>query len=420
EVAREGLTYRHAWTQPLVFSQADRRALYYANQFVYKTTDGGESWSRISDDLTREDPGVPPNLDAAAAADGPAARRRGVVYTLAPSPVRAPLVWAGTDDGLIHVTWDEGGTWQNVTPSEMTAWTKVTMIEASHFDAMTAYAAAERHQLEDYEPHLYRTRDGGKTWQAIVKGLAAGVYVQTVKEDPERRGLLFCGTERAVYVSFDEGASWQSLQMNLPPTSMRDLAIKGDDLIVATHGRGFWVLDDMTALRQIDAKVAASDAFLFRPAAAFDLPTPGEQGTPLPKDEPQAENPPAGAIIDYYLKAAPAGVVTLEILDGAGAVVRRFASDDRPQPRDPNSLSVQTIWPPPLEPLPATAGMHRWVWDLRPTPQGGGRGRGAGGGGGFGRGGAAVPHGTYTVRLTVDGKTYTQPLAVRADPRGTF
>src|SRR5262249_12095908 len=210
EVAREGLTYRHAWTQPLVFSQADRRALYYANQFVYKTTDGGESWSRISDDLTREDPGVPPNLDAAAAADGPAARRRGVVYTLAPSPVRAPLVWAGTDDGLIHVTWDEGGTWQNVTPSEITAWSKATMI-----DAMTAYAAAERHQLEDYEPHLYRTRDGGKTWQAIVKGLAAGVYVQTVKEDPERRGLLFCGTERAVYVSFDEGDSWQSLQMNL-------------------------------------------------------------------------------------------------------------------------------------------------------------------------------------------------------------
>ena len=178
------------------------------------------------------------------------------------------------------------------------------MIEASHFDAMTAYAAAERHQLEDYEPHLYRTRDGGKTWQSITKGLPAGVYVQTVKEDPERRGLLFCGTERAVYVSFDDGDSWQSLQLNLPATSMRDLAIKDDDLIVATHGRGFWVLDDITALRQLDAKTAAADAILFKPAAALRCcPAPSEQGTPLPKDEAQAENPPTGAIIDYYLKA---------------------------------------------------------------------------------------------------------------------
>src|SRR5262245_39020342 len=181
---------------------------------------------------------------------------------------------------------------------------------------MTAYAAAERHQLEDYEPHVYRTRDGGKTWQAITKGLPAGVYVQTVKEDPERRGLLFCGTERAVYLSLDEGDSWQSLQMNLPAASMRDLAVTGDDLVVATHGRGFWVLDDITALRQIDAAVAASPAFLFRPAAAIDWPAPSEQGTPLPKDEPQAENPPAGAIIDYYLKE-PAGAVSLEIVDAA-------------------------------------------------------------------------------------------------------
>jgi hypothetical protein len=289
---------------------------------------------------------------------------------------------------------------------------------------MTAYAAAERHQLEDYDPHLYRTRDGGKTWQSIAKGLPAGVYVQTIKEDPERRGLLFCGTERAVYVSFDDGESWQSLQLNLPATSMRDLAIKGDDLIVATHGRGFWVLDDITVLRQLDAKTAA-DTILFKPAAAYDVPAPSEQGTPLPKDEAQAENPPTGAIIDYYLKAAAAGPVSLEILDGAGNVVRRYASDDRVQPRDPNSLAVQTIWAPTSEALPATPGLHRWVWDLRPAPAAGGRGRGAGGGGGGGGGGGrgrggAVPHGLYTVRLTVDGKTYTQPLAVHADPRGGF
>ncbi len=366
EVPEPGVTYRRAWTQPLVFSQADRRALYFGNQFVYKTTDGGESWAKISDDLTREDPGVPPNLDAAAAADAPAGKRRGVVYTLAPSPVRAAIVWAGTDDGLIHLTQDEGLTWQNVTPPEITPWTKVVMIDASHFDAHTAYAAAERHQLEDYEPHIYRTRDAGKSWQAITKGLPAGIYVQTVKEDPQRRGLLFCGTERGVFVSFDEGDNWQSLQLNLPPSSMRDLQIKDDDLVVATHGRGFWVLDDITAL--------------------------------------------------HYLKTAASAPVTLEVLDASGAVVRRFASDDRPAPRDPSTLAVQIVWAPQAEPLPATAGMHRWVWDLRGSPPPAQTGRG----GGRGRGAPIAPPGRYSVRLTVDGKTFTHPLIVRQDPRGTL
>jgi photosystem II stability/assembly factor-like uncharacterized protein len=417
ETPEPGVEYRHAWTQPLVFSQADRRALYFGNQFVYRTTDGGEHWTKISGDLSREDPGVPPNLDAAAAADAPAGKRRGVVYALAPSPLQAPILWAGTDDGLIHLTQDDGKTWQNVTPPELTPWTKVVMIDASHFDANTAYAAAERHQLEDYEPHIYRTRDAGKTWQPITKGLPEGIYVQTVKEDPLRRGLLFCGTERGVFVSFDEGDSWQSLQMNLPPTSMRDLQIKGDDLLVATHGRGFWVLDDITALRQIDRQTAGADAILYRPAEAFRLPEPSDQGTPLPKDEPSAANPPTGAVLDYYLKAPPSAAVALEILDASGAVVRRFSSDDRPAPRDPNTLAVQLVWAPQTEPLPATAGMHRWVWDLRGPPAAGGRGRGAGGGRGRGAGLAAP--GSYTVRLTVDGKTYSQPLTVKADPRGT-
>jgi photosystem II stability/assembly factor-like uncharacterized protein len=431
ETPQPGVAYRHDWTQPLVFSQADRRALYFANQFVYKTLDGGDTWARISGDLTRPDPGVPPTLDSAASADfDERFGRRGVVYTLAPSPVRAPMLWAGTDDGLIHVTTDDGQTWQDVTPQGVTPWTKVTMIEASHYDANVAYAAAERHQLEDYDPHVYRTRDGGKTWQQITKGLPAGVYAQTVKEDPEKRGLLFCGTERAVYVSFDDGDNWQSLQLNLPATSMRDLAIKDDDLIVATHGRGFWMIDDITALRELDAKAAGENAILFKPAAALSLPAPSEQGTPLPKDEPFAENPPNGAIIDYYLKSAPSGPIVLEIVDAAGNSVRRFASDDHPQTRDPNTLNVQTVWAPVAEPLSATAGMHRWVWDLRGTPpaapaggRGGGRGAGGGGGGGGGGGrgrGGAPLLGNYTVRLTVDGKTYTQPLVVRADPRGAF
>jgi photosystem II stability/assembly factor-like uncharacterized protein len=413
EKPEAGVTYRHAWTQPLVFSKADPRALYFANQFVYKTVDGGGTWTKISPDLTREDPGVPANLDAAAAADAPADKRRGVVYTLAPSPIRAPVIWAGTDDGLIQLTQDDGQTWRDVTPPELTPWTKVVMIEASHADANIAYAAVERHQLEDYEPHVYRTRDGGKTWQTITTGLPSGVYVQTVKEDPVRAGLLFCGTERGVFVSFDAGDRWQSLQMNLPPASMRDLAIKDDDLIVATHGRGFWILDNITPLRQIDAAALSADAILFKPADAYLLPEPSEQGTPLPKDEPAAENAPWGAIVDYYLKTAPGGAVTLEISDASGAIVRRFASDERPQPRDPNTLSVQTVWAPTGQPLSAAPGMHRWLWNLRGTPPaGGGRGRGAAA--------PSVRPGTYTVKLTVDGRTFSHPLVVRPDPRGTF
>ncbi len=414
--------FRHAWTQPLVFSRADPHALYFANQFLYKTTDGGERWAQVSQDLTRVDPGVPPNLDEAAAADAPADRRRGVIYTVAPSPVTASLVWIGTDDGYIQVTSDDGQSWQNVTPADVTPWSKVTMIDASHFDENEAYAAVERHQLQDYEPHIYRTLDRGRTWQAITRGLPAGVYVQTVKEDPVRRGLLFAGTERAVFVSFNDGDDWQSLQLNLPAVSMRDLAVHGDDLIVATHGRGFWAIDDISVLRQLDAAVAAADAHLFKPADAINMPPGTENGTPLPKDEPFAENPPFGAFIDYYLASDATGPVALEILDGAGETVRRYASDDRMPARDPNTLNIPAVWVPVPAPLPAEAGMHRCVWDLRPTPPAAGRtgaGGGPGMGGGGGRRGAPLAKpGTYTVRLTVAGKRYTQPLTVKADPRG--
>jgi photosystem II stability/assembly factor-like uncharacterized protein len=416
ERGADQIVYRHDWTQPLVFSQADPHALYFGNQFLYKTTNGGESWSQISQDMTREDPGVPLNLNEAAAADAPKEKRRGVIYTIAPSPLRAPMIWIGTDDGLIHLTNDDGKNWQNVTPPAVTAWTKVVMIEASHFDVNEAYAAFERHQLEDYEPHILRTRDAGKTWTEITSGLPGGLYVQTVKEDPQRRGLLFAGTERAVFVSFDDGDHWKSLQLNLPPASMRDLAIHDDDLILATHGRGFWVLDDITALRQINDDVVKGDAFLFRPADAINI-TPGsDNGTPMPRDEPLAENPPTGALIDYYLKSNADGPVTLEILDPSGEVIRRYSSEDKSPPVDPDKLNIPAFWVRTSEPLSTAAGMHRWIWDLRPTPPQ--RPAGGGGGGGFGgRGVSNVLPGTYTVKLTAGGKSYTQPLVVKMDPR---
>jgi hypothetical protein len=244
------------------------------------------------------------------------------------------------------------------------------------------------------------------------------VYVQTVKEDPTRQGMLFTGTERTVFVSFDDGDHWQSLQLNLPPASVRDLIIHNDDLIVGTHGRGFWVIDNMTPLRQSTTDVAKSNAYLFQPASTYLLTAGSDNGTPMPRDEPLAENPPFGAMIDYYLKANTSGPLTIEILDPAGEVIRKYSSEDKPTPVNPDTLNIPAFWVRTPEPLSTAAGMHRWIWDLRPTPPPRPAGGGGGGGGFGGRGGAAlVLPGTYTVRMTVGGKSYTQPLLVKMDPR---
>src|SRR5581483_494470 len=288
-----------------------------------------------------------------------------------------------------------------------------------HFDANEAYAAIDRHRLTDNEPYIYRTRDSGKTWEKITRGLPGGVYLQTVKEDPKKRGLLVAGTELGVFISFNDGDDWQPLQLNLPPTSNRDLAFHGDDLVVATHGRGFWVLDDISVLRQVGPDVQTTDAVLFKPADAVIIPQGSDEGTPTQKDEPSAENPPVGAIIDYYVRSAANGPLTIEILDAGGRVVRRYSSADPVQPIDPSTMVTTAVWQRPQDPPSAAAGMHRFVWDFKPTPPASGRGgRGGGGGDVFGRGGLpTTPPGSYTVRLTVNGKAYTQPLTLLRDPR---
>jgi photosystem II stability/assembly factor-like uncharacterized protein len=408
--------YRRTWTLPLVFSERDPHQLYFANQFLFRTSDGGQSWQKLSPDLSRDDPGVPPNLDPPTVADAPAGKRRGVIYSIAPSPLRAGEIWVGTDDGLIQVTRDDGKMWRDVTPEAITAWSKVAMLVASRHDPDTVYAAVDRHRLEDYRPYLYRTRDGGATWQNVTTGISDDDYLNCVREDPVREGLLFAGTEMGVYVSFDDGDNWQSLQLNLPAVSVRDLAIHEGDLIAATHGRSFWVLDDMTPLREAGSEVTRANAYLFSPRPAWRERRGSDNGTPVPKEEAAAENPPPGASIDYYLKSTPNNPVVLEILDGAGKTVRRFASDERPRDVNPAALQFESSWAPPAHVLPAAPGMHRWMWDLHWTGRAGVEARPAGWHRGGNSGPWALP-GEYTVRLTVDGAVTTRPLTVKMDPR---
>ncbi|HEY2547885.1 MAG TPA: hypothetical protein VGI46_17570 [Candidatus Acidoferrum sp.] len=403
--------YRRTWTLPLVFSEIEPHVLYFSANVLFRTADGASSWQKISPDLTREDPGVPANLDAATAADIPPGKRHGVIYTIAPSPMKAGEIWVGTDDGLVHLTQDEGKIWKDVTPPAVTAWSKVTHIAASRFDAGKAYAAVDRHRLEDMEAYLYRTKDFGKTWQRVSNGIPEGSFLNCVREDPKVAGLLYACTEKGVYVSFDDGDNWQPLQFNLPTTSVRDLVVRGDDLVIATFGRSFWALDDVTPLRQWSARVASADAWLFEPQTAYRVRPGSDEGTPIPFDEPQADNPPTGAVLDYYLKEKQTAPVQLEILDASGKLVRRFASTDEAPKTNPDELDIPMYWVHDAEPLSGEAGTHRFVWDLR-WAFAGTRRRGRRGGGGP----LALP-GRYTVKLTATGRTVSKPLVVKIDPR---
>jgi photosystem II stability/assembly factor-like uncharacterized protein len=415
--------YRYNRSLPIVFSPFDPGTLYFAANVLFKTTDGGRSWQVISPDLTRETPEIPANLGAFSAGDPEKGKHRGTIYAVAPSFKEAGTLWAGTDDGLIHVTRDAGKTWKNVTPPQLTSWSKVSILESSHFDAGTVYAAVNRFRLDDLKPHIYRTRNFGASWQEIVAGLTENAPINAVREDPARKGLLFAGSETSVYVSFNDGDSWQPLQLNLPHSSMRDLALHGDDLIVATHGRSFWILDDITPLRQLNDQIDKSAAFLFRPQEALRWRWDRNPDTPLPPETPAGKNPPDGAIIDYYLASAASAPVTLEILDSTGATVRRYSSADLPLPMDKIAAEhpIPMYWVRPVRILSAAQGMHRFVWDLHGEPPKSLNKE-------FPI--SAIPHdtpllplgawalpGTYTLRLTVDGKQFTQPLNVKMDPR---
>jgi photosystem II stability/assembly factor-like uncharacterized protein len=415
--------YRADRTEPIIFSPVDPHLIYYAANVLFKTADGGHSWQVISPDLTRKHPGIPASLGTLADKDSYARNVRGAIYAIAPSFKNVNTIWAGTDDGLIWLTRDGGKNWKDATPPGIAPWSKVTQLVASHFDDETAYASVSRFRIDDLHPYIYCTHDGGVTWKLDTDGLPDNAPVDTVREDPVRKGLLFAGTENAVWVSFDDGGHWQSLQLNLPHTSMRDLWIHDNDLIVATHGRSFWILDNITPLRQIVEAVQDSNAYLFEPETAYRVRRDTNTDTPLPPDEPAGKNPPDGAMIDYYLSQQVRGPVTLEILDANGKLVRRYSSTDRPglTGTQLKNVFIPHNWLRKPMILSATAGMHRWVWDLRYAPPKSEH---------YSYPISAIPHdtprkpqgplvlpGQYTVRLTADGHDYSTPLTVKMDPR---
>ena len=411
--------FRTLRTEPVIYSPLDPHLLFFAGNTLWQTRDRGDHWEKISGDLSREKYELPACIGKYKDDAIKQARRRGVIYTVAPSPVDENRIWAGTDDGLIYLTTDGGKTWNNVTLPSISPWQKISLIDAGHFDADSAYAAINTLRVDDLRPHILATHDSGKTWTEIANGIPAGQIVNAVREDPVRKGLLFAAAEKGVYVSFDDGASWESLRLNMPASSVRDVIIKDDDLVAATHGRGFWILDNITPLRQMDR--SKTDSQLFKPETALRVRFSLNPDTPLPPDEPAGDNPPDGAMIDYSLAKDAAGPVTIEIKDGKGVTVRKYSSNDVPQKYDPKKLRIPEYWIRPLQTVSTKGGTHRFLWDMHYDP---------------------VPNvepqypmaaiyqqtapaatspwvmpGDYSVVLTVDGKTFTQPVSVRMDPR---
>lgn len=411
--------FRMVRTEPVVFSPKDPHLLFFAGNTLWQSRDRGDQWEKISPDLSREKYELPASVGKYKEDATKQARRRGVIYAVAPSPLDLNQIWCGTDDGLIHLTMDDGKTWSNVTPPAISAWQKISVIEAGHFDANTAYAAVNPLRLDDLRPHIFATHDRGKTWTEIVNGIPSGENVNAIREDSQRKALLVAGTEKGVYVSFDNGANWESLRLNLPATSVRDLIIKNDDLVIGTHGRGFWILDNITPLRQFERNRERTQ--LLKPQTALRVRANLNTDTPLPPDEPAGENPPDGAIIDYVLPKDAAGEVTIEIKDSKGAPVRKYSSADVLKEPNTTELRIPSYWIRPQQRVSTKVGMHRFLWDLHYTP---------------------VPNvepqfpiaatfrntapsptspwimpGNYTVVLTVSGQSFTQPLTVQMDPR---
>lgn len=419
EALRSG-NYRTKRSMPLMFHPADATMLLYATNVLWKTHDGGHSWEIISPDLSREQPDVPDSIGDFRTPDLPTMARLGVIYALGPSPLEKKIIWAGTDDGLIHVTKNSGRTWIDVTPNELRAWDKVSNLDAGHFDTNTAYAAINAIRRDDMLPHIYRTHDGGEHWSRITRGLPDSGPVNVVREDPQQPGLLFAGTERAVYFSIDDGEHWNELRMNMPATSIRDLVIHGYDLVIGTHGRSIWIMDDISPLRQLAAAKTSDTPYLFAPATARRVRWNMFSDTPLPPEEPTGQNPPDGAILDYYLPA-DVGELTLQILDGDGDRVRSFSSNDIAEFIDPNGLPHPTYWIRPAQSLATTEGQHRFVWDVRyESPQGVERSydiaavyRNTP----SGPVGPFVHPGRYVVRLTAGDIVQEQTIEVRLDPR---
>jgi len=451
DAAARGERYgRNVRTMPLVFSPVRPDVLFYASNAVWRSLDRGRSWTRISPDLARQTWPVPASAGRYAGSVTPTPR--GAITALAASPRSALVLWAGTDDGVVQVTTDGGASWRDVTPPGVAPWTRIFNLEAGRFDARTAYAAANTMRIDDPNPHFWRTHDGGRSWTEIDGGLAPGAAANAIREDPRQPGLLYAATQTQVWVSFDDGDHWQSLRRNMPAVSVRDIEVKDDstcrcaDLVAGTHGRGFWILDDLSPLRQaaaLRAAQAAGTAYLVKPLDAVRVRFGTNDPTPWPPEVPAGENPPPGGVLDYYLPGDAAGPVTLAILDTTGRVVRSYASDDpvlEPDPaldtaaydricrRRPSATDcgLPLYWPAPQSRLSARAGMHRFTWDLRHQPLTTTDVADAGDVAATGAvprrsahapGAPWAPPGRYVVRLTVDGRSYTQPLTLRLDPR---